>query len=877
MLKHLIQKHIGPMDATFKYATGNQTCNMPFPSLATPTNTATPTGNIVITGMTHNGVPYTSPSIAEAPAPVLAGKYYRSGAHYSLSATTKSGGTLRYHRGRCRHTTYQNPQMRNCWVWHPDSPGSTDPQKTYGHLYHEGAGETVRVHFIQITDSATGEVVWSPPFYIRFWHNFNPPTNTPTPSPTGSPTATPTPTPTSTSTPTSTATSTPTPTATSTPTPTATATGTPTPTATATPTPVTSASFSLTVNSGPTHAQDRRRNHVVSVTFSVSGVTVPAGWSYQINAYCRYQGRLYLGSPVQQIGSQTKTCNYKRGVHRTLDAVVVRMTASNTRQESESREVVTVPSATPTPTPTSTATGTPTPTATSTSTATPTATATVECPSGEEEGGVSGQSGSAVQGAIGSCTARPTATHTPTPTLTPTPTSTATVTSACAHQSIVLESGVKSISGTWSSTCVAKDNERRGSYARYYALTLSGTKDVTIDLASSADAYLVFETPSERIRANFNGQGTNARLKKTLAAGTYTIIATTSDPGVTGDFLLTVGAAGSSDFKISASVIKKDGVDLSSHEDLRDFQWKVFTSASFELTAMLGATKNPTTYEFELDVPRSTGLQIANRLGAECEWSSASSRPTSQKKRSAGRPSTHNPNADQIVFYLVRCGIGDGESVIQLKAWQGANQSAADFIMPVPQAWHHASNSTKYVILRLPSAPPRVDYRAAIQAARQMWNNATSFFSFCDNSSGSCGNTYRNASQFSITHYDPRTTNDDYCGIGGVACVYRVGTNTTREYPHLGSQILQLEQPPEGADQDGNPALLMWTDMHPLTNNKVYLPGTVAHEFGHTAGLGHSGNASDLMYFKDSATPATTPTANDIKAIDAIYENHSGH
>ena len=51
----------------------------------------------------------------------------------------------------------------------------SSPNFGYGFRYVPGMDSIVRVFFIEITDSATGEIIWSPPIYIRFWHNVDAP------------------------------------------------------------------------------------------------------------------------------------------------------------------------------------------------------------------------------------------------------------------------------------------------------------------------------------------------------------------------------------------------------------------------------------------------------------------------------------------------------------------------------------------------------------------------------------------------------------------------------------------------------------------------------------------------------------------------------
>ena len=104
--------------------------------------------------------------------------------------------------------------------------------------------------------------------------------------------------------------------------------------------------------------------------------------------------------------------------------------------------------------------------------------------------------------------------------------------------------------GTWASGCASVS--RSGKYAQYYTFTLSAEKEVTIDLVSSQDAYLYLHTYSATAanhvgsRITFDddgGENRNARIIRTLSAGTYTIEATTYSDNVVGSFTLTVAPA----------------------------------------------------------------------------------------------------------------------------------------------------------------------------------------------------------------------------------------------------------------------------------------------------------------------------------------------
>ena len=103
--------------------------------------------------------------------------------------------------------------------------------------------------------------------------------------------------------------------------------------------------------------------------------------------------------------------------------------------------------------------------------------------------------------------------------------------------------------GQWSPQCQSLTLSR--GFAQYYSFTLEEDAQVTIELNSAVDPYLLLRAGDARtgdfIHENDDivaGVDLNSRLTATLAAGTYTIEATTYYTGEMGDFTLTIFGLG---------------------------------------------------------------------------------------------------------------------------------------------------------------------------------------------------------------------------------------------------------------------------------------------------------------------------------------------
>ena len=107
----------------------------------------------------------------------------------------------------------------------------------------------------------------------------------------------------------------------------------------------------------------------------------------------------------------------------------------------------------------------------------------------------------------------------------------------------------ETLTGTWAADCASEN--RLGRYANFFSFTLEEATEVAIELTSAEDTYLYLLEGMGRdgmvLHENDDivpATDTNSRIQETLAAGTYTIEATTYSVGQMGSFTLTVSGLG---------------------------------------------------------------------------------------------------------------------------------------------------------------------------------------------------------------------------------------------------------------------------------------------------------------------------------------------
>ncbi len=140
------------------------------------------------------------------------------------------------------------------------------------------------------------------------------------------------------------------------------------------------------------------------------------------------------------------------------------------------------------------------------------------------------------------------------PSIIPTPTSTPTATPIPDDVCIAALTGPATINGSWTADCLSSMTAPGGEgarYARFYTFTLTGNTVVDVMLESATNTYLYLRSghgPDGAIVADnddiVENSNTNSEISRELAAGDYTIEATTYNPNEGGDFTLTVQMEG---------------------------------------------------------------------------------------------------------------------------------------------------------------------------------------------------------------------------------------------------------------------------------------------------------------------------------------------
>ena len=315
---------------------------------------------------------------------------------------------------------------------------------------------------------------------------------------------------------------------------------------------------------------------------------------------------------------------------------------------------------------------------------------------------------------------------------------------------------------------------------------------------------------------------------------------------------------------------------------IADVKWDVMNYAAVKpVTPTVSATPaagvNLANYMFQVRAPKGTGFQVDRQA---CGWP-----PRPWPNTNSGWFSASS------AINIVRCEIGDGTK--KLEIWlsiPGARSSmfkAYDGLV-TDQLWHRADHITSFAIatpLVRNATPPPVEIsimKHSIKDAARAWNTASLGYTFGERRSPS------NPDSADVIVEGYSTGVPNYVNLcnpynnprnRAVACArWRDPAKNPHNYPHRGKERVYFEYPPE----PDNGGAYLWTrdpSMSGVVLNNVehlYMPAYIAHELGHTAGLGH--NATDDKIMSKSIDPMFATLADeDKKAMKSIYNSHAAH
>ena len=304
------------------------------------------------------------------------------------------------------------------------------------------------------------------------------------------------------------------------------------------------------------------------------------------------------------------------------------------------------------------------------------------------------------------------------------------------------------------------------------------------------------------------------------------------------------------------------GVSLQGDLPFKRIQWGLMHYIDASITdAPVGV--NLADYSYRIKAPAGTGLQANTTVAHVCDWPTQNQAWTNEYSPWTSATGT---------VPLVRCGLGDGATTIEV--WLRHNASMREFQAPsykatALQSWHRAdeevthANASPLFSDDTVSASQLRMFRESIDSAVDAWNDVTEGVTFTEV-------LLAETPDVEVVGYVTQLADPDaHCGAS-VACT----VNRTQNYPHLGRQYLYFEQPPVRG-VGANEVQRRWTNDFSLVTSAVYyLPAVMMHEFGHTAGLGHSAWHEDVM---GHASDKSALSANDKRAMKEIYRSHTAH